>query len=113
MKESAVVKQCTDLLKAYGIIHWRNSVLHGYFRGFKKKKSYVVKTGVSGLADWSFLMTDGSGRTVYMETKKPKGKQRDSQIEFETECIKLNVPYILIDDVNDLIEYLKIYGMIK
>ncbi len=111
MKESQVVKQCTDLLKAYRIIHWKNHVLNGRFSGFGQKKSYVIQTGLKGLADMSVMLNDG--RILFVEYKSLKGGQSQDQKDFEKECNKRDIPYIVISDVNDLREILEIYGVIK
>jgi hypothetical protein len=109
--EASVVKSCTDLLKIKRIIHWRNNVLNGEFRGAGETFWRHVVNGIKGLADWAFLLNDGSGRTVYLEIKKPGGVQSQNQKDFQADCDRRNVPYYCIDNVNDLIEILEIYGM--
>ena len=109
--ENQVVRSCIDLLKIKRIIHWRNNVLDGKFQGYKEKKWRHVKNGTKGLADWAFLLNDGSGRTIYLEIKAPGKKQSQDQKDFQADSDRRNVPYYCIDDVNDLIEILEIYGM--
>lgn len=111
IKESQVVRVCIDLLKLKRIIHWRNNVLNGRFKGVGEQKTRHVINGTKGLADWAFLLNDNSGRTVYLEIKAPGKKQSQDQKDFQTDCDRRNVPYYCIDNVNDLIEILEIYGM--
>ena len=111
IKESQIVRSCTDLLKLKRIIHWRNNVLNGKFQGHGEKKWRHVINGTKGLADWAFLLNDGSGRTVYLEIKAPGKKQSQDQKDFQADCDRLGVPYYCIDDSADLVEILEIYGM--
>ncbi len=113
VKENSVSKACRKLLKDNHIPHWRNNVLVGLFRGFKEKALRAVHTGTKGMGDISFVLTDGSGRTVYLETKRPVGgEQSDDQKSFEAMCIKWGCPYFLVSSVEDLKEILEIYGML-
>jgi len=109
--EKQVTKECIDLLKVKQIIHWRNNVLDGKFRGSGEKNWRHVKNGVPGLSDWSFLLNDGSGRCVFLELKKTGGKQSQNQIDFQADCERRLIPYYCVDDVIDLKEILDIYGM--
>ena len=113
IKESVVSKACRKILRANRIPHWRNNVLTGLFRGFKEKVLRAVQTGTKGMGDISFVMTDGSGRTAYLETKRPVGGvQSQDQKDFEAMCIKWGIPYYMVSSVNDLEEILEIYGML-
>lgn len=111
ISEAQTVRYCTDELKRRHIIHWRNNVLDGKFRGVRDKSWRHVKNGTRGLSDWAFLLEDNSGNTVYLEIKKPGKKQSQDQKDFQADCDKRNVPYYCIDNVNDLIEILSIYNM--
>ena len=114
IKESPVSKECRELLRLNHIPHWRNNVLTGLFRGFKEKVLRVVQTGTKGMGDISFVMTDGSGQTAYLETKRPVGgRQSQDQKDFEAMCIKLGVPYYMVSSANDLAEILEVHGMLK
>jgi hypothetical protein len=114
IKESPVSKACRKVLKKNHIPHWRNNVLHGLFRGFKEKSLRAVITGTRGMGDISFVMTDGSGRTAYLETKRPVGGvQSDDQKDFEAMCIKWGCPYYMVSSECDLIEILEIHEMLE
>lgn len=115
IKESPVSKACRKLLKDNHIPHWRNNVLVGLFKPFGAGKAMrAVHTGTKGMGDISFVLIDGSGRTAYLETKRPVGgKQSQDQKDFEATCIKNNVPYYLVSSVVDLEEILEVYGMLE
>ena len=109
--EKEVTKECVDLLKLKQIVHWRNNSLSGWLTSTNGGKRQFIKTGTKGLSDYSFLLNDGSGRTVMLEFKATGGKMSQDQIDFEKACSDRNVPYYCIDNVNDLVEILEIYGM--
>jgi hypothetical protein len=111
--EAAISKACEQFLTLNGIINWRASVLNGQCKGFGDKHWRPIKTGIAGLSDRQALLPDGTGRTLYIEVKKPGGKQRQSQKEFESECLKLGVPYVLVESVEDLAECLDAFGVLK
>lgn len=109
--ENKVYAECELLCKLNGLIHWRNQVLNGFYRPNKKVKEYWIRQGIKGLADMAILLPNG--KTLYCETKKKGGKQRESQKDFERDCIKLDVPYIVVDHWQDLSEWLDINGFLK
>ena len=43
------------------------------------------------------------GRTIYLEVKKPGGKQSPAQIDFEKNIVYQKGEYYLIDNLDDLI----------
>lgn len=112
--ESQTKKDCFELLHINGVKHWPVHSFHGNVKGYGDKRWRSMKTGCKGISDSQFLLSDGSGRTVYLEFKKLKGgRQSDDQKAFEADCIKLNVPYILVSHWMDLAEFLEVYGMLK
>jgi len=114
VKENPVARDCKQLLKINGIEHWRVNVLHGKFQGFKEKTWRVIKTGIKGHSDMVFPLHDGSGKTCYIETKRPVGGvQSQDQKDFEAMCIKWDMPYYIVSSWLDLAEILEIYGMLK
>lgn len=109
-KENAVDREIIKFLNDNGIPNWRNQVIEGWYRPNKKVKEYWIKQGTDGLSDRSALLPDG--RTLYIEEKrKLGGKQEKTQIDFERECIKRNVPYVLARSAKDVSNYLKILFM--
>ena len=42
----------------------------------------------------------------FIEAKGPKGKLRDSQIAFQAECERMDVPYLVAWDVRDVFDFL-------
>lgn len=64
-----------------------------------------VKAGVADLC----VMLPG-GRAVFVEVKSSKGRQQDSQKEFEKKCEKLGFFYYVMYDLEDglkIIDYMK------
>lgn len=109
--ESEVTRDCVELLRLNHIIHWRNQSGSGQFKNYKSPKSHHIRMGTPGLADWSVLLVDG--KTLYLELKKTGGKQSQDQIDFEADCIRLGVPYLVADCWQTLAEFLDTYGMLK
>lgn len=111
--ENIVQKDCQELLALNGIKHWRSQVLNGQARGYGEKRWRSFITGTKGLSDLTAIMNDGSGRTMYIETKAPGKKQSPGQKDFEANCNKNNVPYCCVDCWQDLAEFLDAYGILK
>jgi hypothetical protein len=104
--EGIVAKACRELMDLYNI-DWRKShVMKGMYKGYR------VSTGKVGRPDDDFIMEDGSGRTCYVEYKKPGGIQSPDQIEFMEKCKRFNIPYILTDNVESFRKCLIGYGVI-
>ena len=105
--EREVAKACRNVMFLHAI-DWRKShVMKGMYKGYR------VSTGKVGRPDDDFIMEDGSGRTCYVEYKKPGGKQSPEQINFMNKCKRLNIPYILTENVDHFIKSLKDLGVIK
>jgi len=111
--EATISNETGKYLTANGIPNWRQSVLNGQFRKSPKHKWYHIITGTPGLSDRAFLLDDGTGRTFYLEMKKPGGIQSEYQIAFESECIARGAPYGIAESPVDVQEILEIYGMCK
>ena len=107
MRESQIQKAIKDGLVSLGYTVWRNNVLNGFFTPKKGIRAYWITTGVNGLSDLSMLLPDG--KTLYIEIKTNKGKQLDTQRDFETVCIKNNVPYIIARSIQDILDFLDVY----
>ena len=109
-KENAVDKEIIKFLNDNRMVNWRNQVLKGWYRPKKTVKEYWIEQGTDGLADRAALLPDG--RTLYIEAKrKSGGRQEKTQIDFERECIKRNVPYVLVRSAKEVSDYLKILFM--
>ncbi len=62
------------------------------------------KAGVADLVLW--IPHNRGVRICYVEVKTPKGRQSDSQKEFEQNCELAGVPYRLVRSVKDVQELL-------
>jgi len=108
LKESATSKEIKEYLDLNQLINWRNNVLTGFFRPSKKVKEYWIISGTPGLSDRSCLLPNG--QTIYIEVKKPSGgKQLETQKDFEKDCIKNNVPYIIARSSKDVSDFFRAY----
>jgi len=110
-KETPIQKDCMDLLKMNGIVHWRQQVLFGFFRPNKNCREYYVRQGTKGLADIGALLPNGNG-SLYCEVKQPSGKQSEDQKAFEKVVIKSGGHYIVVYSWVDLAEYLYALGLL-
>jgi len=112
ISEAQIIKSCVEYLQFMKIVHWKNHVLNGTFKGFGQSKSYVVKTGIKGMGDMSIPLTNGSGLIMFIEFKTETGSQSQDQKDFEKFCIANGIPYFIVRSVEDLKEILSIYNII-
>lgn len=129
IKESDIQKACCDLLDAYKIPWLRMNT--GAMSGAHKGKRWYVRFGRKGQADliaWPKLpthhhvngLTNLAGeftdtrvviipcvRSLWLEIKRPDGKQSDDQKEFQTWAESIGHTYLLIRDVDELAKWLK------
>ena len=59
---------------------------------------------VVGAADLLLITTDG---VAFLECKTPKGKQRESQVEFQERVEALGWPYHIFRSLEDFIQIIK------
>lgn len=71
-------------------------------------KNGMVRFGVPGQADITGLLIP-SGRRIEIEVKDAKGRQRESQIKFQSMIEKSGGIYILARSVDDVWEKLSTY----
>ena len=79
-------------------------------QGYRKDRGGTRQT--PGIPD---LIIFGKGIFAFVEVKTPKGKLRDSQKQFQSECDGCNpiVPYLVWRDVRDAFDWLVEIGVIK
>jgi hypothetical protein len=73
-------------------------------QGFRRDKGGTRQS--PGIPD---LICFGTGPELpffFIEVKGPKGKLRDSQIAFQTECERMDVPYLVAWDVREVFDFL-------
>ena len=101
MKENELAHLIKEYLSVKRYFFWRNNT--GAFVGEYKGKKRFVKYGAVGSPDF-FLVHEG---TLYgIEAKAPKGKQSESQIEFEKNLVANGGVYILAHDLDDVMKVL-------
>jgi hypothetical protein len=93
MNETAVVKQCLQVLSYLHIYAWRNNTQGTYL---KAKNAYMFH-GKRGVADIIGLLP--SGRFLAVEVKAPKKLKGQSEVqkEFQAEIEKNGGIYLLVD----------------
>lgn len=103
--ESDVVKQVKDLLLAYG---WRPIRMQS---GLSKIEGRHIRFGEQGIPDWLFLKYDRRGdRILWVETKATNGKLRASQKDWHEREVRRGATILVISEVNDLVEWLRVNG---
>ena len=105
-REAKISREITDFLKLIG--HAVYSTEQGY-------RSARGGTRMSpGIPD---LLVFGTGPELpffFIEVKAPGGgKLRDSQVAFQAECKRMNVPYLVAWDVRDVFDWLVERGVIE
>jgi len=71
----------------------------------------LKKMGLTqGVAD---LVIIKDGKAYFMEVKAEKGKQSEAQIIFADWCKATSTPYMVVRSVNEAIDALKFWGVIK
>lgn len=101
LSENAIQRQCINYLlsKKWAVIRFNSGAVKYGDRFVEFYK--IMNNGESkGLSD---LMAIKNGYAIFIETKTVKGRQCESQKEFETLCKEFGNNYYTIRDLNDLI----------
>jgi hypothetical protein len=103
LRETDLVAAVLDYCKLRGLFCWRVNV--GAFAGEYKGRKRFVRFGVPGAPD---IMAIGTGgRFIAIECKAPKGKQSPAQHAWAFECEAHGGLYLLVRNLDDLIDGLK------
>ena len=103
--EAAVSLEIQGFLK--GVLDY---AVYSTEQGYRRERGGTRQT--PGIPD---LMVFGSGPELpffFIEVKGPKGKLRDSQVAFQAECEKAEVPYLVAYDVREVFDFLESQGVI-
>jgi len=103
--EAAVSLEIQGFLK--GVLDY---AVYSTEQGYRRERGGTRQT--PGIPD---LMVFGSGPELpffFIEVKGPKGKLRPSQIIFQGECERMDVPYLVAYDVRDVFDFLVEKGAI-
>jgi hypothetical protein len=95
MKESDVQRQILYYLALKGIFHYRNNS-----GGFMDSNKHFYRFGALGSPDIICVI---NGQYVGIEVKAPKGKLRDSQVEFQKNLEAAGGRYVLAYSLDDII----------
>jgi hypothetical protein len=90
-------------------------VPNGGYR-FKYTAALLKALGVlPGVADLQFIWSDAPGvsRILFLELKRPGGRQSPAQRQFQLDCGVVYAEYQLADSVDKAIEILESYGLLR
>lgn len=91
MTEETILKhQIKDYLKIKGIFNYHLLAGMGAYKGCPDRVMHY------------------DGRVIYLEIKKQKGKLSDNQIDFQAQCKDDRIEYLVVRNLDFLIEYLNI-----
>ena len=102
MNEDRISREIQELLKTVGFAIWSTE------QGYRKDRGGTRQT--PGMADLYVL---GHGRALWVEVKTPKGKIRNSQKMFGTECERNGVDWFVWRDATDAWDWLVSEGFIE
>lgn len=103
--EAKVSREIQDFLKTIGC------GVYSTEQGFRRDKGGTRQT--PGIPD---LLVFGIGPELpffFCEVKGPKGTLRDSQLAFQAECERMDVPYLVAWDVREVFDFLESKGVIE
>lgn len=89
-EETALKHQIKDYLKLRGIFNYHLLAGMGAYKGCPDRVMHY------------------QGRVIYLEIKKLKGKLSDNQIIFQEQCKNDRVEYLVVRELEFLIEYLSV-----
>ena len=110
--EGSVLKAVLDLLAVHHVWHRRMNT--GAVKTEHRGKSRVFRFGSKGMADVLALAPlEGTSAcyTIWVEAKAPGGKQSEAQKAFQAEVEAEGHVYLLVDDVQQLADWLKERGL--
>lgn len=102
MTENDIVRACLDIFQTFKVMAWRNNT--GSMTKTYKGKTHFVRFGEPGSPD---IIAVYGGQFIGVECKKPGGKQSPSQKEFQAKLEDAGGTYLLVDNPDILISYLK------
>ena len=95
--EDDVVRNCDDLLARTGCTIAR----------FSQARATMQTPGIPDRAVFTW-----DGRFAWLEYKAPDGKQSAAQRRFQEDCERCGVPYLLVDDAQQLADWLGAHAMV-
>ena len=65
------------------------------------KQGTPIRVGIDGLPDLQYI---GPNKFIYLEVKRPNGRRRPEQLDFEDMCHKYNIPHAFVESVEEAVE---------
>ena len=93
---------CSWLSTRKGIVFWRqntNPIINNKTGNFRA----MPKFSMNGIPD---IIVIKDGKFIGLEVKRPKGKQSDSQIEFERRVKNVGAEYFVVTSIDDVMKIL-------
>lgn len=99
-KESNIQLAICDYLALKKVFFWRQNTTPVFDT---KTKFYrpMPKYSMRGVPD---IIIIKNGKFIGLEVKRPKGKQSDSQLEFQKNCILNKAEYFVVTSIDDVIK---------
>jgi hypothetical protein len=112
--KTGVMRACLDVLEVYRV--WHQRMNSGAVKLLSESgKSRMFRAARKGTAD--ILATPFPRRTypaiLWIECKSSTGKQRPEQSEFQKEVVLAGHEYIVVNDAQQLIDWLKERGVTR
>lgn len=86
----------------YYVMRLNSSTIQSMDTGIYMSSYKIAGLGSSGASD---LIVGKNGKIIFIEMKSPSGRQSQSQKRFQTFVEKLGFRYLIIKDLDTLIEY--------
>jgi hypothetical protein len=83
---------------------------------YKRTAANLKALGVrAGVADLQFIWSDvpSVSRVLFLELKRPGGKQSVAQKQFETDCGVVAATYAVADNIDDALAILERHGVLR
>lgn len=97
--QSAICQYLFDIKHYFG---WRQNNTPIY-DATRKTFRAMPKYSLKGVAD---IIVIKNGTAIFLEVKRPKGKQSDEQVDFENMAKKNGAQYYVVTSIDDVIKIL-------
>jgi hypothetical protein len=100
--EKEIQNSICEYLELKRLFFWRQNTTPVYDTTRKAFRS-MPKYSLKGVAD---IIVIKNGATIFLEVKRPKGKQSEDQIEFERLSKKNGAQYYVVTSLDDVMKIL-------
>lgn len=103
--QNGICEHLDILMKQNKLMFWRQnttSIFDPVKKTFRKQSKYSL----NGVADIIVIV---KGKVIFIEVKRPGGKQSPAQKEFEKLCFENNATYFVATSLEEVISNLKLF----